>query len=213
MFGQSRPAYGPLWETTPFYSPAVEELYPYDVDRAKQVLEDAGWTEGSDGIREKDGQRLSVSMPSTDFSGPFDELAQGIWKDAGIELVLVPMDGAAADDAINNSEVNLYDNSWVSSDPVVLNNLFLSKNIDGGYAWSKWPSDELDQLLEEGQRTIDDERRTEIYAQVQQIIMENALIVPLYGNPGASIAYESNYQNVKQDFRNYLWLYDTSVSS
>lgn len=152
-------------------------------------------------------------MPSTDFSGPFDELAQGIWKDAGIELVLVPMDGAAADDAINNSEVNLYDNSWVSSDPVVLNNLFLSKNIDGGYAWSKWPSDELDQLLEEGQRTIDDERRTEIYAQVQQIIMENALIVPLYGNPGASIAYESNYQNVKQDFRNYLWLYDTSVVS
>jgi len=213
MFGQTRPAYGPLWENTPYYSPAVEELYPYDPDRAKQVLDDAGWVEGGDGIREKDGQRLSVSLPATDFTTPFDELAQGIWKEVGIELELIPMDGAAADDAINNSEVNLYDNSWVSSDPVVLNNLFLSKNIDGGYNWSKWGNEELDQLLEDGERTVDDEKRTEIYKQVQAHIMENALIVPLYGNPGASIAYDSKYSDVKQDFRNYLWLYDASVKS
>lgn len=213
MFGQTRPAYGPLWETTPYYSPAVEELYPYDPERAKQMLDEAGWTEGKDGIREKDGQRLSVSLPATDFTTPFDELSQGIWKEVGIELVLIPMDGAAADDAINNSEVNLYDNSWVSSDPVVLNNLFLSKNIDGGYNWSKWGNEELDQLLVDGEATVDEEKRTEIYAKVQAHIMENALIVPLYGNPGAAIAYQSRYNDVKQDFRNYLWLYDVTVSS
>jgi len=208
MFGQALPAYGPLWESTPYYSAAVEELYPYDPDRAKQVLEDAGWVEGSGGIREKDGQRLTVSMPATDFTTPFDELSQGIWKEVGIELELVPMDGAAADDAINNSEVNLYQNSWVSSDPVVLNNLFLSKNIDGGYNWSKWGNADLDQLLEDGEATVDEEKRTEIYAKVQAHIMENALIVPLYGNPGAAIAYQSRYNDVKKDFRNYLWLYD-----
>jgi peptide/nickel transport system substrate-binding protein len=212
MFDQSKPAYGPLWESTPYYSAAVEDLYPYDPDRAKQVLEDAGWTEGDDGIREKDGQRLSVSLPSTDFTAFFDELAQGIWKEVGIELELVPMDGAAADDAIANSEVNLYDNSWVSSDPNVLNNLFLSKNIDGGYNWSKWANDDLDKLLVEGVATIDEEKRTDIYAQIQAHIMENALIVPIYGNPGASIAYQSKYNDVKQDFRNYLWLYDVTVS-
>jgi len=213
MFGQSKGAYGPLWESTPYYSADVEALYPYDPDRAKQVLEDAGWTEGDDGIRAKDGQRLSVSLPSTDFTAAFDELTQGIWKDVGIELELIPMDGAAADDAIANSEVNLYDNSWVSSDPNVLNNLFLSENIDGGYNWSKWANDELDQLLVEGVATINEEKRTEIYAEIQAHIMENALIVPLYGNPGAAIAYQNKYNDVKQDFRNYLWLYDVSVSS
>ena len=212
MFGQVQPAYGPLWESTPYYSAAVEELYPYDVERAKTLLEENGWVDSGDGIREKDGQRLTVSLPATDFNNPYAELIQGIWKEAGIELDLIPMDGAAADDAINASEVNLYTNSWVSSDPVVLNNLFLSKNIDGGYAWSKWPSPELDELLVQGEATVDDAKRTEIYAQVQQIIMENALILPLYGNPGASIAYQSKFQDVKQDFRNYLWLYDTSVS-
>lgn len=213
MFGQAKAAYGPLWETTPFYSAEVETLYPYDPDRAKQVLEDAGWVEGSDGIREKDGQRLTVTLPATDFTAPFDELSQGLWSEIGIELKLIPMDGAAADDAIANNEINLYNNSWVSSDPVILNNLFLSKNIDGGYNWSKWASDELDQLLEAGERTVDDEERAEIYRKIQLHIMENALIAPVYGNPGAAIAYQSRYQDVKQDFRNYLWLYDTSISS
>jgi peptide/nickel transport system substrate-binding protein len=213
LFGQVRPAYGPLWETTPYYSAEVEELYQYDPDRAKQVLEEAGWVEGGDGIREKDGQRLTILMPATDFTAPFDELIQGIWKEVGIELELIPMDGAAADDAINNSEVNLYHNSWVSSDPVVLNNLFLSKNIDGGYNWSKWGNEELDQLLVDGEATVNEEARTEIYRQIQAHIMGNALIVPLYGNPGAAIAYQSKYNDVKQDFRNYLWLYDASVNS
>ncbi|MCO5220320.1 MAG: ABC transporter substrate-binding protein [Thermomicrobiales bacterium] len=212
MFGQSRGAYGPLWETTPYYSAEVEELYPFDPERAKQVLEEAGWVEGSDGIREKDGQRLTVSLPATDFTTPFDELSQGVWKDVGIELELIPMDGTAADEAIANSEVNLYNNSWVSSDPVVLNNLFLSKNIDGGFNWSKWANEELDELLTSGEATVDEEERTEIYRQIQAHIMENALIVPVYGNPGAAIAYESRYNDVKQDFRNYLWLYDVTVS-
>src|SRR5690606_12700218 len=112
-----------------------------------------------------------------------------------------------------NSEVNLYTNSWVSSDPVVLNNLFLSANIGDGYNWSKWASPELDELLEAGEGTVDEAARTDIYAQIQAHIMENALILPLYGNPGASIAYQSKYNEVKQDFRNYLWLYDTTVSS
>ena len=36
--------------------------YPYDVDRANQLLDDAGWTPGEGGIREKDGQRLSFDL-------------------------------------------------------------------------------------------------------------------------------------------------------
>lgn len=213
MFDQAKAAYGPLWESTPFYSAEVESFYPYDPERAKQVLEEAGWTEGKDGIREKDGQRLTVTFPATDFTAAYDELAQGLWSEIGIELKLIPMDGAAADDAIANNEINLYNNSWVSSDPVILNNLFLSANVDGGYNWSKWANKELDQLLEAGERTVDDEQRTDIYAKAQRHIMENALVAALYGNPGGAIAYQNRYENVKQDFRNYLWLYDTSVRS
>ncbi len=211
MFGVTRPAYGPLWESTPYYSPEVESIYPYDPERAAQLLDEAGWVPGSDGIREKDGQRLTVAIASTDFINPFREISQALWNAVGIELDVQTMTVAAAFEAIGNSEVNTTAQAWVSSDPVVLTNLFHSKNITGGFAWSKFNDPHLDELLESGEATIDEDERASIYAEIQKIIMENGLIIPYFGNPETSIAYESRYQGVKQDFRNYLWLYDTHL--
>jgi peptide/nickel transport system substrate-binding protein len=213
MFGVTKPSYGPLWESTPYYSAEVEALYPYDPEKAKQLLDEAGWVPGGDGIREKDGQRLTVTIASTDFINPFREISQALWNEIGIELNVQTMTVAAAYEAIGNSEVNTTAQAWVSSDPVVLTNLFHSKNNVGGYAWSKFTDPRLDELLENGEGTIDDEERASIYAEIQQIIMENALIIPYYGNAETSIVYQSQYQGVKQDFRNYLWLYDAYVNA
>ena len=196
----------------PYYSAEVETLYPYDPERAKQLLDEAGWVPGGDGIREKDGQRLTVSIASTDFINPFREISQALWSEVGIELQVETMTVAAAFEAIGNSEVNTTSQAWVSSDPVVLTNLFHSKNIAGGFAWSKFADARLDELLESGESTIDEEERAGIYAEIQQIIMENALIIPYFGNPETSIAYESRFGGVKQDFRNYLWLYDAHLT-
>jgi len=212
MFGVTKPAYGPLWESTPYYSPEVETLYPYDPEKAKQLLDEAGWAPEGDGIREKDGQRLTVSLASTDFINPLREISQALWSEVGIELDVQTMTVAAAFEAIGNSEVNTTSQAWVSSDPVVLTNLFHSKNNKGGFAWSKYSDPHLDELLESGESTIDEDERASIYAEIQKIIMENALIIPYYGNAETSIAFESRYQGVKQDFRNYLWLYDTHLN-
>lgn len=213
MFGVTEPAYGPLWKSTPYYSPAVETVYPFDPEVAKQTLEDAGWTVGGDGIREKDGQKLSFTLTATDFTSPFDELSQSLWKDVGIGVDLQQMDVAASYEAITNGTVNSAPQAWVSSDPVVLTNLFHSRNIDGGFAWSKFSDPHLDELLEQGEKAVNDDDRRAIYAEIQQIIVDNALLVPYYGNPEASTAFESKYQDIKQDFRNYLWLYDVSLAS
>src|SRR5207244_7199246 len=45
--------------TSPFYNPNVKK-YPYDPTAAKKLLDDAGWTAGADGIREKGGEKLSL---------------------------------------------------------------------------------------------------------------------------------------------------------
>ena len=212
MFGVTKPAYGPLWESTPYYSAEVETLYPYDPEKAAQLLDQAGWVPGGDGIREKDGQRLTVAIASTDFINPFRELSQAMWNAVGIELQVNTMTVAAAFEAIGNDEVNTTAQAWVSSDPVVLTNLFHSKNIKGGFAWSKYADPHLDELLQNGESTIDDAERAAIYAEIQKIIMENALIIPYFGNPETTIAYDSTYQGVKQDFRNYLWLHDAFLN-
>src|SRR5207245_8498353 len=60
FFGIGQPAYGPLTRSTFGYEPKVETLYKHDPERAKKLLEEAGWKAGADGTRQKDGKKLSV---------------------------------------------------------------------------------------------------------------------------------------------------------
>ena len=66
---------------------------PFDQDRARQLLEDAGWAEGSDGIREKDGRALGLEMvvgyPSAEIHGTMPEFVQAQLREVGIDLSLV----------------------------------------------------------------------------------------------------------------------------
>ena len=50
----------------------------YDVDEAKKLLDDAGWTEGDDGIREKDGVKLSVVYPVFSDDPTHEALAKSL---------------------------------------------------------------------------------------------------------------------------------------
>ena len=48
------------------------------------------------------------------------------------------------------------------------------------------------------------------YAQAQKMIMDNALAVPLFSSAN-TYAYQTKYKSIKEDFRNYVWFYDTYV--
>src|SRR5690606_29488337 len=79
-------------------SPAIEKYYNadvvqygYDPEKAKELLEGAGWVEGSDGIREKDGVRAAFTLMV--FQGdtqrrPEAEVAQQWWSEIGVEVEL-----------------------------------------------------------------------------------------------------------------------------
>lgn len=65
--------------------------FSYDPDHAAELLEKAGWTEGSDGIRTKDGQPLSLQFAWITNFGPNQtslELIQQQLKAVGIDVVL-----------------------------------------------------------------------------------------------------------------------------
>ncbi len=64
-------------------------LVPYDPVKANKLLDDAGWKRGADGIRAKQGRRLSISFASSIGSPDTDtviELIRGWWKPLGVEL-------------------------------------------------------------------------------------------------------------------------------
>jgi peptide/nickel transport system substrate-binding protein len=209
-FNATEVAYGPLFRTTPYYTTDVESYYPFDLDAAGALLDEAGWTMGSDGIREKDGQSLSFVWVMGDPHAHYAELLQAQVRAAGFDMQLQRGSPTQFVEAARNGESAVGTNGWISSDPVVLGNLFLSKNI-GAWNWSRIADPELDQMLEDGEQEADPARREQIYHDIQLYIMDQALFVPLWGSHRNN-ALQTRYEDVNRDFRTYIWLYDAWVS-
>src|SRR5205823_15020134 len=128
----------------------TESLYSFDPDKAKQILDGAGWTMGSDGIRTKAGQRLEIAFPI--ISRPRDnamaESVQASLHDVGIDLKVDPLERAAAREAYQQ---NRYDISfmWFSyGDPDVLRTIFHSDNVNA-FNRARYTVPEVDKLLDE----------------------------------------------------------------
>lgn len=171
-------ANGPLTKATRFYDPAMESYYPHDPQRARQMLEEAGWKAGADGILVKDGQRLEVSLIYALGTWTWTELFQAQMKNIGIDVKVLQMEPLASGQASANGEANISPNVISASDPSILGLLFHSRMI-GMFNWTFYKDEHLDQLLDTGVTLMDPAERGKTYSEIQKIIMDQALIIPL----------------------------------
>ena len=104
-----RVATGVLAENTPDYvNQSASPQMAYNPDLAKKILTQAGWVPGSDGIRTKNGQRLTVTLTYTNlFSAnvPTFELLQQQYKAVGIDFQTPPAPGGAVRDEPQQPEL------------------------------------------------------------------------------------------------------------
>jgi peptide/nickel transport system substrate-binding protein len=63
LLGKTQPG-ASLWDKMPYVDPSLKP-YPYDQAKAKQLLDEAGWKMGADGVREKDGVKLDLRYGTT----------------------------------------------------------------------------------------------------------------------------------------------------
>lgn len=206
-FDQYVPALGPLNAATLGFDATLKELYPFDPKKANDLLDQAGWVKGSDGIRAKGGQALQISLYTTpqDLTPP---ILQSQWKAIGIDAKINQMDYNALIPIVTKGDANLGNIGWIQADPDVASIILASKNIGTGFNWSRFKSDELDKTLIDAAATVDQGERRTLYAKIQQITMQNALILPLY-DLAAIYALRSYVKNFRIDSRGwYPWLYD-----
>jgi peptide/nickel transport system substrate-binding protein len=210
--GLNQVAASPLMKVTFGYDASTEQIYPFDPEKAKSVLDAAGWKEGADGIREKDGQKLAIDFPI--ISRPNDkamaESIQASLRDIGVDLKVNPLERAAAREMVQQ---NKYDAGfmWFSyGDPDVLRTIFYSKNVDA-FNRAKYQVPEVDQMLEEAAATTDTAKRAELYAKIQQRVLKDAVVVPLVD----TITHNAKRAEVQGDtidaLASYVWLYDVQI--
>ena len=168
-----------------------EDLFTFDVDRANELLDDAGWTErDANGIRTKNGETLSLAFPvSTNQSIPAEqslfEQIQATTKEVGFDIELEPMDISSWYAALGADEYDLVSAPYTKVGPDVLRILHHSDGItpapSGYFAnHSKSNLPELDELLTKASQVTDVAERTQLYADAQQIILDGYYIVPLF---------------------------------
>jgi peptide/nickel transport system substrate-binding protein len=204
--GLISPAHGPLASTTLGYDPAVEEMYPYDPEKARALLDEAGWTTGSGDFREKDGEKLTLIMIVNQGWDPYIIPVQAMMRDVGIDMQIQTLSSAARVEANAQGEGNLAPLGVDSSDPGVLEVTFHSRSIEEGWAWSRFRDEELDSLLDSASSELDAEARLETYSRIQHIIMENALIIPLVENTYFH-ALTPNVHGVEWDVDGFPWFH------
>lgn len=164
--------------------------YPYNPQLAKQLLDEAGWKVGPDGIRVKDGKRLSFKV-LTSTGNKVNEaallIAQQNWKDIGVEAIPEYIEWSVlCSQYLDVAKFEAYLLGWSLSldpDPYLYFHSSASVNEKGqlvGFNDVEFRNSELDKLLEQGRTELNQEKRKEIYAQVQKLINEELPYVFLF---------------------------------
>ena len=111
-----------------FVSTANEECRTQNLDEANRILDEAGWIPGEDGVRAKDGLRISILYQTTTNSvrQGTQALIQGMWEQIGVETILRDIEAAAFFDSDPESpdtclkfyaDVQMYTNGVGRTDP------------------------------------------------------------------------------------------------
>ncbi|PWE54144.1 ABC transporter substrate-binding protein [Metarhizobium album] len=173
-----------------FYFNADLPKHEFDLEKAKKLLDDAGWVPGGDGIRAKDGVRLSFSNSTTAGNHIREQVQQFVqqsFKDIGVEMTISNLPPAV-----------MWGEYWMMSqfDSVVVGLDFLtgadpdtsdyfrstSINAKGGAGQNNWQyaSKEVDDLLTEGGQVFVPDERKKIYLKIQEVVRNDLPFLPMF---------------------------------
>jgi len=152
--------------------------YEYDPKKAAQMLDDAGWKLGSDGIRAKGGQKLSFSMWTNSGNKVRENyllVLQEGWKAIGVEMKPQTEEFSVYLDRINKNfdfDMFLVGFSWgVDPDQTTM---WDSMQHGGGFNSYHYSNPMVDMLLDQGLHVLDQDKRKQIYLDMQNRIIADA---------------------------------------
>ena len=182
---------GPLNSAHPCYWPGNAQYYPHDLERAGRLLEQVGYEDrDGDGVREAlgvdgvaDGTPLAFQWTVLDRE-EIGEAVQLQWRTLGIDLALDRVPGPVQLERVNARDFDLIYERQRSPDPNVLDLIWNSANdVVGGWAWTGFVDERLDQVVRQLRMVPEREARCELAHEAQRIIMDNALVLPTLSEP------------------------------
>ncbi len=174
--------------------------YEFNIDKANQVLEAAGWKKGADGIRAKGNVKLKFVF-QTSVSQPRQK-CQAIIKDActkaGIDLELKSVIASVffGSDFANPdtyqkfwSDMQMYTTTMTQPDPQFFMEQFTSAQISQkANKWAsrnlvRWSSKEYDDTFAAAQVELDPVKRAALFIKLNDLVVTDGHVIPLFARP------------------------------
>lgn len=172
-------------ENSPFYVDNAGEFGTYNPEGAAALLEENGWVLGDDGVREKDGERLTVrfsQLTGVPVSENEAQLVQSQAAEVGIEVEIVDVSQQDFGNTLVAGEFEMMAFSWIGTPfPFRGVSQLYGNGSDSNFGYSDIP--EIDPLIEELAITLDDTERAAIANEIDVILWEYGHTIPLYQRP------------------------------
>jgi peptide/nickel transport system substrate-binding protein len=171
LLGMAEPAVAPLPSTVRFAA-ELDDPYPYDPDRAQQLLRDAG----------AEGLELRLDIFRNADIEAVAQLLQAMLADAGIALEIRVQDFAAWDEAVKADDAELWAAVWstITLDADYTLYAFLHSSEIPQNNLSRYRDPEVDALLERARVDASEAGRRETYLEVQRRVVEELPLMALY---------------------------------
>src|SRR5437667_277440 len=219
-YGVPKPVEGYLPSTSWAYNADLPK-HEYNPEKAKQILDEAGWRPGPDGVRAKGGVRLGFTN-STTSGNKLREQAQALlqqnWRAVGVDMQISNMPAAViwgefyVKSKFDSLMVGIQ--ASVGDDPDCLNRIhskYIAAETGSGRNVSQYKHPQVDRLLEDGVREVDRARRRAIYLKVQEVLRADLAYLPIFsyvrieGVKEGLLNYKPNSNVLHNTWNMYEW--------
>lgn len=206
----------PVYKTW-HWEPPADEAYTYDPERAGEMLDEAGYTMGDDGLRTMpDGSPIgalrlaarSESPTSLNTMNFFEE-----WlEDIGIEAEVVSMESNKLTNVILDGDFDAFEWGWyVDPDPTSMLSYMTTDQL-GSWSDSWYSNPEYDALFEAQQAELDQDARIEMVHEMQRMVYEDApYLVTAYDTIGEAFRSDRFACLVPQPDPGGVWLFQSGT--
>ncbi|HEX5503248.1 MAG TPA: ABC transporter substrate-binding protein, partial [Thermomicrobiales bacterium] len=206
LFGFGHVAQG----TEPYLSWAyapdqMKTQYTFDLAKANQLLEGAGWTKGSDGIRVKDGKRLAFTVWTIAGNTTYEAYGtamQQMWKAAGVDATIKPEEWNALLTRMTETrdfDIFLEGFGWgVDPDQSVM------WKTGAGLNRNPYANPLVDTLLDQGLAELDQAKRKQIYIAMSSLVWDDLPSLALHDTQSLA-AVSKRVHNLFPNATNVRW--------
>jgi peptide/nickel transport system substrate-binding protein len=189
MRGYAKPGRGPIPSTGGANFTDDVPTYEYDPEKAKALLDEAGYPEGEDAIRLKLRHRPA---PWGEYTQLWAEYFAQSMREIGIDVTILTNDAPGFLSGVYRDHDFDTANGWhqFRADPAVSTMVWLRSGAPAGTPWSNqfgYENPELDRMIDEAASELDPQKRAQIYHDIQRLAMEELPVIFAIEHPFISV--------------------------